>query len=58
MDYRAELLMMREDVMVRVENLIDDQLNGIIPQDDIDALVKNVCDTICDTIDPAGFPSM
>lgn len=56
MDYRLELLTMREQVMERLDCLIDTQLCDVIPQEDIDDLIAKVCDTVCETIDPAGFP--
>lgn len=56
MNYRLETLMMRERAMERVEALIDDQLKEDLSQDKIDTLIKDVCDVICETIDPVGFP--
>lgn len=56
MNYRLETLMMRERAMERVEALIDDQLKEELSQDKIDTLIKDVCDAICETIDPVGFP--
>ena len=55
MDYRLELLTMREQAMENLEIICDERLDRVIPQDDIDKLVTILNDMICETIDPAGF---
>ena len=55
MDKRLELLMMREQVMNKIESICDERLDRVLPQDDIDTLVTVLNDMICETLDPAGF---
>ena len=57
MDYREELLTMREQAMENIDRIVDEffyeNYNGdIVERDD---LVAKLCNMICDTIDPAGF---
>ena len=49
---RNEFLMMREELMVKIENNIDDTL---LSQDFKDGLVTEICDLICERLDPVGL---
>ena len=51
---RNDFLMMREDLMERLENLVDVHLVDR-PHDD---LVADLCDMICEVMDPAGLHDM
>ena len=57
MDYRNELLEMREHAMEKIDSIVDDffyeKYNGDVAERD--ELVTKLCDMICETIDPAGF---
>ena len=57
MDYRLELLTMREQAMENIDSIVDgffyEKYNGDVAERD--ELVTKLCDMICETIDPAGF---
>ena len=55
MDKRLELLTMREQLMENIDYICDTSLNGLVSQSEIDQLVAVLCDSVCETIDPAGF---
>ena len=58
MDYRHELLTMREQLMENIDSIVDDFFAENYPRRPIterDELVKLLCDSVCETIDPAGF---
>ena len=48
---RLDFLMMREDLMLQLESIIDDN----VPCADRDALVTELCDKVCEIMDPAGL---
>jgi hypothetical protein len=54
---RNELLTMREELMERVDSIVDDffynNYNG--DTSERDELVTKLCDMICETIDPVGL---
>ena len=57
MDYREELLTMRDQAMQNIDTIVDDFFAKHYA-DDIelrDELVTQICDMMCETIDPAGF---
>lgn len=58
MDYREELLTMRDQAMQNIVTIVDeffaDTWGGEYIEDR-DELVTEICDMICETIDPAGF---
>ena len=58
MDYRLELLTMREQVMENIDALVDQfyyELYGEEKNNERDQLVTMLCDMVSETIDPAGF---
>ena len=58
MDYRNELLTMREQVMENIDTIVDSNWSEYFGESRLevrDELVTQLCDMICDTIDPAGF---
>ena len=58
MDYREELLTMRDKAMQNIENIVDEYFAdtwGGEYIEDRDELVTKLCDMMCETIDPAGF---
>ena len=57
MNYREELLTMREQAMENIDAIVDEFFIHVEAeyQDERDELVTKLCDMICETIDPAGF---
>ena len=49
---RLDFLTMREDVMVKIENIIDDNFGLCEYKDDV---VSQLCDEVCRILDPAGL---
>ena len=52
---RLDFLTMREQVMENIDVICDTSLAGLVPQSEIDQLVTVLCDSVCDTMDPAGL---
>ena len=48
---RLDFLMMTESLMLEIERIIDDS----VPCADRDALVAELCDKVCEIMDPAGL---
>ncbi len=60
MDYRNELLTMREQALQNVDSIVDGFFYEFYGEDGDteirDELVSRLADMLCETIDPAGFP--
>ena len=52
---RTDFLTIREQVMENIDSICDTSLNGLVSQSEIDQLVTVLCDSVCDTMDPAGL---
>ncbi len=57
MDKRLELLTMREQLMENIDSIVDGFFAENYPKsiEARDELVGLLCDSVCETIDPAGF---
>ena len=49
---RDEFLSMREDLMTKIESIMDSNFGEVEYNDDV---VGQLCDAVCETMDPAGL---
>ena len=57
MDNKLELLSMREQLMENVDSIVDGIFGTCFPKDEYfikvrDEIVTQICDNICETLDP------
>ena len=49
---RLDFLMMRESLMLEIESIIEENVRSL---DTRDSLVTELCDKVCEIMDPAGL---
>ena len=49
---RLDFLMMREELMIKIESILVDRYGGT---DETYEAVSDVCDKVCEIVDPAGL---
>ena len=52
---RLDFLMMREELMLQLEGIIDAELDQIVSDRLRDEVVTRVCDKVCEVMDPVGL---
>ena len=49
---RLDFLMMRDELMIKIESILVDRYGGT---DETYDAVSDICDSVCDIMDPAGL---
>ena len=52
---RDEFLSMREQLMINIDTIVDGELDGIVGDALRNTIVTRLCDSVCETMDPAGL---